>query len=272
MDNPQGHQQRYVDAAVTAVQSGLRCAIELSQGEFGVTVKDGVDVVTAADLAAEDVMRRALNAHCPELPVVGEERGGQPVGDTYWLLDPICGTRNYASRLPIYACNLALVHRGVVEIGVVGDGSTGEVYAGIRGSGAFNASRPGRPTLLVRDSAVVALDLTGKPPFEGSPQTAGRLFASLCSDGRFHVRFLGTMLTFAKVASGDFAAALLVGSVVDPLHVAAGVALAEAAGARVTDARGNPWDLHSATCVASATPALHDHLLRLIEDAFAERD
>jgi len=265
--NPNANQERYVEAAIAAVQAGLRCAMELAQKEVDVTVKSGVDIVTAADVAAEDAMRHVLNARCAELPIVGEERGGEAEGDAYWLLDPICGTRNYASGLPLYACNLAVVQRGVATVGVVGDGCTGQVFAGIRGRGAFNASQPGRPALLVRSAGIVALDLTGKPPFD-SPRAAGNLFASLCGDGRFHVRFLGTTLPFAKVACGDFAAAMLIGGVVDPLHIAAGVALAEAAGARVTDAYGKAWDLRSPSCVAAATPSLHEHLLKLIQGAF----
>jgi fructose-1,6-bisphosphatase/inositol monophosphatase family enzyme len=146
---------------------------------------------------------------------------------------------------------------------VVGDGTNGEVYAApaADGGGAFNASRPGRPALRARAGTVLTLDLAGKPPFQGPPAALGGLFARLCCDPRFHVRLLSTTLPFAKLATGDVAAAALVGYVVDPLHIAAGSLLAAAAGATVTDGAGKPWTLASATCIAGATPALHAELL-----------
>ncbi|MET0386386.1 MAG: hypothetical protein ABW321_10530 [Polyangiales bacterium] len=97
------------------------------------------------------------------------------------------------------------------------------------------------------------------------------MFAELVSDGRFHLRFLGTTYPFAKVATGDFAAALLVGeTATDPLHSAAGCALAEAAGAAVTDGLGAPWQLGNPTLIAAATPELQTYLVALLARHFSE--
>src|SRR5262245_8808497 len=73
------------------------------------------DVVMSIDLEVEDAIRQSL-VEAFGLPVIGEERGGQaPVdGKAYWLVDPICGTRNLASRVPLYCTNLALVESGQV--------------------------------------------------------------------------------------------------------------------------------------------------------------
>ena len=47
-------------------------------------------------------------------PVVGEEHGGERPRDGrgHWIVDPICGTRNYASGLPLWCVNLAFVEGG----------------------------------------------------------------------------------------------------------------------------------------------------------------
>jgi myo-inositol-1(or 4)-monophosphatase len=258
---------RELEAAIAAVRAGLSRALQRT-GADQITAKHGVDVVTAADVAAEDVMRLLLLERCPEIAIVGEERGGEANEDAYWLIDPICGTRNYASGMPLFCCNLALVQGGVVRVAAVGDGTNGEVYAAAEGGPAFHASRPGRPRLRVRDGSVVALDLAGKPPFAGSPRALGELWARLCCDGRFHVRLLSTTLPFAKVACGDFAAAMLLGNVVDPVHIAAGAALAGSAGATVTDGAGEPWTLRSASFIAAASPALHATLMEAIQSTF----
>jgi len=84
---------RELTAAIAAVSAGLRVARERI-GAVRVTTKTGVDVVTDADVAAEDAIRTVLTAHCPEIDIVGEERGGDARSASYWLIDPICGTRN----------------------------------------------------------------------------------------------------------------------------------------------------------------------------------
>ena len=93
-------------AAVAAIQQALDIA---RLGTGGVHAKVGRDVVTDTDVAIEDHLRRALTSAF-EWPVIGEERGGTvPVDSPYWLVDPICGTRNFASAIPLYAVNAAMV-------------------------------------------------------------------------------------------------------------------------------------------------------------------
>jgi myo-inositol-1(or 4)-monophosphatase len=164
--------------------------------------------------------------------------------------------------------NLALVVDGRVRIAAVGDGTNGRVYAAISGERAFLASDPARPWLRVASGSVVALDLAGKPPYRGDLAAVGRLFARLVGDGRFHTRYLSTLLPFAKLACGDIAAALLISNGdADPLHSAAGCALAEAAGAIITDESGEPWRLGGSSLIGAATPELHATLLELIDNA-----
>src|SRR5207244_8077269 len=82
-------------------------------GADQITSKGGIDLVTAADIACEDAIRAEITRSFPEYPVIGEERGGAPVdGKPYWLVDPICGTRSFASEVPLYCTNIAFVDRG----------------------------------------------------------------------------------------------------------------------------------------------------------------
>ena len=261
---------RELEVAIDAVTAGLAVARERFGVELSVTQKEGVDIVTDADVAAEDAIRSVLLARTPDIAIVGEERGGSHVDSAaYWLIDPICGTRNYASRLPLYSTNLALIDRGRVRVAAVGDGVDGSVYAAIRGEHAFVASDSARPRLRTQLSSVVALDLAGKPPFLGDTAAIGRVFAGLVGDGRYQLRYLGSTLPFARLASGDFAAAMLIAhGETDPLHSAAGCALAESAGAIITDRFGRPWELGSSSLIGAATPELHQRLLALVADSF----
>ena len=130
----------------------------------GVTVagtkSSSVDVVTEADRASEDLIRRRLLEARPDDSVVGEE-GDDHVGPSgvRWVVDPIDGTVNYLYGLPEYAVSVAAETAGEIVAGVVLNVATGVEYAAARGLGS---TRDGSP-LRVRPSPPVAqrLVLTG---------------------------------------------------------------------------------------------------------------
>ncbi len=254
------------ESAISAVRAALEVAVSRDGAEERVS-KEWVDFATAADIKAEDAIRRVLLEHHPEIPIVGEERGGDvpPAGSPYWLVDPICGTRNYAANLSLYCVNLALVENGEIHVGVVGDGASGAIEYAERGAGAFRADEEqGRASrLAARDGSIIAIDLAGKPPDVSSAKRVASIVAHLMTDGRHEVRLLSTTLIFEKLASGDFAGLMLLGEVSDPLHTAAGCLLAHEAGAVLTDLEGNPWTLETRGFVGAASPELHRELLEL---------
>jgi len=95
------------EAAIRAVKTAQQIA-DSREGAAKITSKGGIDLVTGADVACEDAIRLELTQAFPQYPVVGEERAGTPVaGKPYWLVDPICGTRHYASDIPLYCTNVA---------------------------------------------------------------------------------------------------------------------------------------------------------------------
>jgi myo-inositol-1(or 4)-monophosphatase len=247
-------------AALAAVRAGLAVA-QRRTGADRIRAKDGIDIVTGADVAAEEAIRQVLSEHCPQLPIVGEEGGEvQPQSGSYWLVDPICGTRNYASGLALYCTNVALVENGEATVAVVGDGGTSELHYAERSRGAFCARADGDRRLSARAGTVVGVELGGKPPYRDP--ALGAFLRWLALDGRFYPRLLGTTLDFVKVASGDMAGLLLLTDNADPLHTAAGCLLAQEAGALVSDRAGEPWTLATTTLVAAATAELQADLLR----------
>src|SRR5678816_4711017 len=90
------------EETVTAIRA-VKLAQKIADSRAGadqITSKGGIDLVTAADVACEDAIRAELLRAFPDYPVIGEERGVDPVqGKPYWLVDPICGTRHYACLL-----------------------------------------------------------------------------------------------------------------------------------------------------------------------------
>ena len=125
------------ETAIRAVTKAIAIA-DSREGADEVNSKGGIDIVTSTDVRCEDAIRAELEADFPGCAIVGEERGGSPVEQgAYWLVDPICGTRPYASNIPLYCANIALVEDGVVTAAAVAIGCTGEVLYAQQGSGAW---------------------------------------------------------------------------------------------------------------------------------------
>lgn len=80
--------------------------------------KHNDSIVTAADREAESIVREHLRGDSDH-PIFGEEYGGDIEGeDTYWVVDPIDGTRNFSYEQPFYGCAIALVEAGEPTVGV----------------------------------------------------------------------------------------------------------------------------------------------------------
>jgi myo-inositol-1(or 4)-monophosphatase len=253
-----------VVVAADIARDGLRLAKEMVGA--AASIKQGRDVVTGADVAVEDLitgrLRDAFGA-----PVMGEEHGGyRPVDDTaYWLVDPICGTRNYASGIPLYCVNIALVEHDDVVGAVVADASTDEIIVAERGRGAWTLAHDdiGRVAATEHSRTIVVEDGKSASPLRAD---AAAFMAAFIRADRWDLRSFGTTLALPYLATGRIAAyVVFTGGA--PVHTAAGSLLAREAGCVLTDVAGNPWRLDSPTLVAAATTRLHTDLLDLARPA-----
>ena len=142
------------DALLAKIES---CATEMARGagellgtHFGNTLdvqyKDEgkSDPVTNADTESQGYLKRAIVEHFPDHAILGEEDQDQddsPAQDFVWALDPLDGTKNFMNGLPVYACSVGVMHRGVPVVGAVflpwPNGSGGVVLHARRGGGAF---------------------------------------------------------------------------------------------------------------------------------------
>lgn len=238
-------------------------ALSRARGGAGSThFKEGRDVVTDADIAIEDAVRSSLEASLG-YPVIGEERGGTvPADSPYWLLDPICGTRNFASGIPLYSINLALVESGELAIGVVGDGSTGELHVAELGNGAWTIS-DGSQARINASAASRIVDFEGWPLAGPERDRAAEVVAAAIASDRWDVRSFSTTLAFALIARGGIAGCVLFATPT-PVHIAAGVLLASEANAIVTTVEGADWSLDSGSLLMCADEHLRLQLLDLV--------
>jgi histidinol-phosphatase len=111
--------------------------------------------VTDADTAAEDALRRLIDAERPGDAVLGEERGGTvPEAGRGWVLDPIDGTKNFSRGMPAWASLIALTEHGEPVIGVASAPALGRRWWAARGAGAWTCDTPGATPRRITVSGV----------------------------------------------------------------------------------------------------------------------
>ncbi|MEP4766367.1 MAG: 3'(2'),5'-bisphosphate nucleotidase CysQ [Roseibium sp.] len=118
--------------------------LEIYARPFVATDKADGSPVTEADAIAEKIILRGLAELFPEIPVIAEESveaGYLPtVGDTYFLVDPLDGTREFLKQNGEFTVNIALVIKGVPVFGVVSAPAKDEIFWG----GSLDLDGPSR--------------------------------------------------------------------------------------------------------------------------------
>jgi fructose-1,6-bisphosphatase/inositol monophosphatase family enzyme len=123
------------------------------------------DIVTDADEAAERAITGLLRAQFPGCTVIGEEAADRdpallqalPSAELAFLIDPLDGTKNFASGLPLFGVMAAAVVRGEVMAGVIHDPVSGTTALARAQQGAWMQDRSGaRERLRVAGPVPVA--------------------------------------------------------------------------------------------------------------------
>lgn len=135
------HLWRLADDVSAIVGVAARRVMAIYATEFEVHHKPDQSPVTSADLAAHDIISEGLSSLEPGLPILSEEGEIPPFEErsrwqSYWLVDPLDGTRGFAARTGEFTVNVALISNGEPILGVVAVPVSGICCAAVRGGGA----------------------------------------------------------------------------------------------------------------------------------------
>jgi len=209
--------------------------------DFDVEQKADYSPVTQADIDAEAIILETLRRLTPHVPIVAEEEvsaGRIPdVGDCFWLVDPLDGTREFLSRNGEFTVNIALIRDRQPVLGVVHAPERGVTYTG---------SQPGGATRQKGDGPVEPIRVR-TPPAAGLTVVASRRHGSGSEIDRFlngrkvadRVTF-GSSLKFCVVASGEADIYPRFGPTME-WDTAAGHAVLAAAGGCLTNTDGSDF-------------------------------
>jgi inositol-phosphate phosphatase/L-galactose 1-phosphate phosphatase/histidinol-phosphatase len=113
------------------------------RGAIDVTEKLDGSPLTLADSEIEKAMRRHLRGRFPEHGMLGEELGADMVNAEYvWVIDPIDGTKAFATGKPLFGVLVSLLHRGRPVVGLIDQPITAERWIGIDGVGTWFNGAP----------------------------------------------------------------------------------------------------------------------------------
>ncbi|WP_336924109.1 inositol monophosphatase family protein [Aquipuribacter sp. SD81] len=232
------------------------------------TKSSGTDVVTAADEAAERLLRDLLAEHRPDDGVLGEEEGVTAgTSGLTWVLDPLDGTVNYLYGLPAYAVSVA-VARGddpaswTVLAGAVHDAAHGGTFSAALGGGADLDGQPLRVSGCTRlEQCLLSTGFSYRSEVRAEQ---GALLAHLLPRVRDVRRGGSAALDLCAVAAGRLDAHMERG--LNPWdHAAAGLVVTEAGGL-VHGPDGGPA---SDALVVAGSPGVVPALERLLAEAAA---
>lgn len=245
-----------IDFAVAIAREAGQLTLAWFQSEsLAVAAKGDGSPVTAADRAAERLIRERIARRFPDDTVIGEEEPDSVGSSTRtWVIDPIDGTKAFTHGVPLYSTLVAMVDESGPAIGVIHlPGLAETVWAG-RGHGAFH---DGVPCRVSRHS-----DLEGAyvctSGFSYWPRS--ELDAALASGAA--IRTWGDAYGYVLVATGR--AEAMIDPEAEAWDLAPIAVIVPEAGGTFTDTAGVcRWDTGSGV---ATNGALHDEVLGLFRD------
>ncbi len=228
----------YLASCCIFARDAGRLIMTYFEGNMNTREKEDHSPVTDADIAANTLIVKALHAMAPQIPIIAEEDDvlGASGHETFWLVDPLDGTRSFVRGEPEFTVNIGLIHQQKPVLGVIFVPATGILYHGQVGKGAFREGGHGQ---------AVAIQVR-KPADDGLVVVKSRSHPSAKT-----TEFLDTIkvkemipgsssVKFCQVAEGSADIYPRFGRTME-WDTAAGHAILDAAGGRVTTADGQPF-------------------------------
>ena len=225
---------------------------------ISVSFKGRGNIVTDVDTEVEREMLGILRREYPAMGLLGEESAGVHADKGYvWIVDPLDGTRNYASGIPFFSTVIGMALDGEVLVGVNYDPVRGDLFEAERGRGAFlNGERVTVSQRTELAESIIGTDLS----YNNEGAANGLEVIREIWPGMQTARIMGSAalgLSYAATGRTD----LYFHHQLEPWDQVAGLLLVEEAGGVVTDRTGRRAGLYSDGIVAS-NRALQSEFMR----------
>lgn len=248
----------------TAVEAARRAGVMLKDNiDTGreISFKGAVDIVTNFDSQAQEMIHDKLSDHYPDHDFLAEEGLSMRSGSDFcWIFDPIDGTTNFAHGFPVFCVSIALEFRGAITVGVVYDPMREELFSAVQGGGAFlNEKRIEVSTINELDKSLLS---TGFPyDIRDSRENNLDNFENFVKRAQAIRRCGSAAIDLCYVACSRFDGFWELK--LNPWDVAAAALILEEAGGKMSDFKGNGFDIYGKQTMGSNS-LIHDQMIEVL--------
>ncbi len=198
-----------IEVRKIAIEAGEKI-MEVYDSGFDIETKSDDSPVTTADLAANTVIDKGLKQLTHQFPVLSEESAHlsfaeRSARNTYWLVDPLDGTKEFINRRDSFTVNIALIHEGKSILGVIYAPALALSYFSCQGQGSFKQS--GKDITVDSESIQARTIPENDAVFVGSRSHAGDAMQTFLNNfesdrGKYDLQSMGSSLKMCMVAEG----------------------------------------------------------------------
>jgi len=249
-------------ATITPIleEAGRTLLLPAFQQQSSTHIKDDGSVVTQTDLACQHFLHERLTLLAHDIAFLGEEMPHDEQHQclqsqqSFWCVDPLDGTSNFATPMPMFAISVALIQAGQPTLACIHDPIRQETFTAVRGQGCFfNGQRMRASSVSILKHAVGFVDFKRLPADLATKFATQNIYRSQ--------RNLGSCaLEWAWLAAGR--AQFVIHGGEKLWDYAAGALLAEESGCTITDFNFNPLFHQPAlsSSILAAPPLIHQAL------------
>ncbi|MGF1530951.1 MAG: inositol monophosphatase family protein [Puniceicoccaceae bacterium] len=237
-----------------AHRSGEVALRYFASSELGREDKEDETPVTRGDREAEELLRSLIEERCPDHGIIGEEYGSvRTDAEFVWVLDPIDGTKSYASAVPLYGTLIGLMRGGRPYLGAIHQPNLGWLLIGDGKETVLN----GQPVRVRDCEALSQATLLATDPHLIRKAAGGALWDEIAAEAKLY-RSWGDCFGYMQVATG-WADVML-----DPKLALwdkmALIPVMEGAGGIITDWEGN--DAATGKSILATVPSMHSLMVK----------
>jgi myo-inositol-1(or 4)-monophosphatase len=256
----------------TAIKAA-RAAADILIDNFGKIESDDIieksknDFLTFVDEQTEKKIIEIIHNDFPSHSILAEESGKSSQSSAYqWIIDPLDGTKNYISGVPVFAISIGMRYGDVMEVGVVLDPIRDELFHAKQSGGAF---LNGKPIQIAQKTELIDCLLGTGFPFKSKPNLKNYVnsFAEMFLNSSGIRRMGSAAIDLAYCAAGRFDGFWELG--LSPWDMAAGSLIIEEAGGVISDFWNKPDYLKNGY-VAAGNKNVHHQILSILHKHFQE--
>jgi 3'(2'), 5'-bisphosphate nucleotidase len=223
---------QFINHLIEITKHAGQVIMEIYRKDFQVTVKDDLSPLTSADLASNNVILKALKKLTPDIPIVSEESTlDSDIGDIFWLVDPLDGTKEFIAKTNEFTINIGLIVNARPLFGVIHVPALQKTYWGGASYGSSLLHHGIKQSMKVNQTDFVfkCLDV-----ISSKSHLNQETISFINQLEPYQLSSIGSSLKFCKIAEGlsdiypRFAPTM-------EWDTAAGQAIAECAGKKVID-------------------------------------